>query len=323
VLDGVERIFDRRQRAVKEENDEAERRLRLEEMRRRGGGGGGAQALPPAQNQQQQAPAAQPPAQRSILGTSMLDDVSEPNLAKLMRRRQNPLVENAFEDQAAEGKEDWSPAVMEVAMSEAEDRFDVTLVGRLYGCGAYGCAAPLTDGAVLKATIDVKEVAWATLVHDHPMPGMVRVIAKPAVVAVDDWNHGEYDEDDPLPVYDVHAYVRAGTRNLTDAEWRDVTKERSPVAGRSKSARAAAERKAKKLLAEGRAKEAYALAMPSWVEIDVDAPRLRPMMSTIQAYDRMGYELGDYHKRDNLGVDDSGIIVLRDGRTGSPSEDEP
>jgi hypothetical protein len=71
VLDGIERVFDKRTRNMKDENDELERRVRLEAMR----GGGGAPALPQGGNGA--APA--PPAQSIPRGGSLLDDVSDPN----------------------------------------------------------------------------------------------------------------------------------------------------------------------------------------------------------------------------------------------------
>jgi hypothetical protein len=202
-------------------------------------------------------------------------------------RKKNPLDPEAFApylEREAEGrhKADWTPHKMEEALQIAAERFVVELAGPLYGCGSYGCAAPLVDGRVLKVTIDDLEARWARLTHEHGVPGMVHVDVPPTVVAEDDWYQGEGpepgDEEPPVDPFEIWAYVREAAADLPDELWRSL-----PLRG-----------------------------LPSRSEWR--APGMDEVYEGIEAFYRLGYELVDWQNRYNIGLDRDGKIVVRDGR---------
>jgi hypothetical protein len=137
------------------------------------------------------------------------------------QRRPNPIDPAAFapminREIAGAHHEDWSAVKLEDAMNVAEERFGVKLMGGLYGCGMYGCAAPLEGDMILKVTMDDMEATWATLCHQHKIPGMVRIVHPPVVVAQDDWNQGDDPEEGEEPmILDIFAYVREETDDVS------------------------------------------------------------------------------------------------------------
>lgn len=221
-------------------------------------------------------PALQPHERRARAHERLVDEHHP--LLHLPARLQNPLASTAFEtyhEQHLEGRHklDWTPYRMEEAMHAAEKRFAVALVGPLYGCGTYGCAAPLMDGRVLKVTIDEYEARWARLTRRYQVPGMVQIDTSPVVVGLDDWYNGEPPEADedmvPVAPFKIWAYVREQASDLPDpTNW--------PPRLRSS--------------------------------------RVEKLHEGHQFFRSLGYELGDWQRPDNVGLNQDGHVVVRDGR---------
>ncbi len=198
-------------------------------------------------------------------------------------RRRNPLDRAAVAD--LDDSADWSKDAIAEAAATAEKRFDVELAGPVHGCGNNGCAAPLTDGRVLKLTIDDLEAKWATYAKDLNLPGTVKVFAGPEVVAIDDWSAGEAEPGEDLPKMPVYAFVREDAVDVSPS---------------TRFAIVEADHRAFPLLAR-------------------DAPRavkgvsLAPMRAAARLLHEHGYDLVDV-KIANMGVTKSGEVVIRDAQ---------
>jgi hypothetical protein len=78
-------------------------------------------------------------------------------------------------------------------LDEAERRLGVTLTGKVYACGGFGCVAPTTDGRVVKVTRDLAEVRAVNAVKDaEAFQGFARIDTRPQLF--DD--ELEYTDDD-------------------------------------------------------------------------------------------------------------------------------
>jgi hypothetical protein len=201
-------------------------------------------------------------------------------------RRKNPIDEDVFARfrpypfpawYGAASQEAWSFYAMRPAWLAAEMKLGVRLSGEVYGCGDYGCAAPTDDGRVLKLTVDTAEVEWAKLAHRYGLPGMVQVFNAPVVVGK---NCSADDGRD----------TRTGNTMISsDYEWhRDIYA----------------------YLREA----AVDVPKSLWEQISEEQLLSTDASRSVAALAQHGFDVTDWESRQNMGIDASGELVIRDAR---------